>query len=248
MRGLFLSMLFCVLAIGSIGASAPEGVLDVGEMASSYNNGRPSKVYQSRLVLPGVACRSQWQSDVTVIGDSTLFPGPQQIALTYYAREYGNLAYSVTLTVQGGDRQWSLGYDDLICDVFGLLGNTSGTLVVETPWSAKAYARTASNGYGSLVPQSNSVAGWGNITVPDFDTTKYRVNLLFFLDEPVGTVVVVGPDQMFLPPRETVMLLDAEPGTVIIVDDRAIDVHLTVSQIDEATNDPTNIPFWLLAE
>jgi len=244
---LFFAFLMMFAAVMSLPAEAPPEVLEISDVRETSAFDESKVYYQNRSVLPGTACRSNWVSDVTIIGDSSQFPGPQQIAVTYHAYEFGNQAYTVTLTVQGGDRAWNLRYDNMVCDVFGLLGNTSGTLIIETQWAAKAYARTSSQGYGALVPESSPISGWGDIILPPFDTDQYRMNLILFNDSPIGDIVTVGPDQIFLPPRETVILMDVAPETIIIPGSGS-DEHLVISQVDNSTDDPTNIPFWLLTQ
>lgn len=207
-----------------------------------------SSLDEGTIVLNGVACRDDWRSVITVRASEYVGPGPQAIGLLYYAEEQPLDTWGVTTTRQGGGLTWEIEMQDLICEYFGNLGETSGCLIVSTDWPSRGWAVTHSSGYGSVVPMSTSVPRGATILLPSYDPTIYRMNVLFFAEDRNGALISIGAESVWIPPYQSVIRKKVSSGTRIVVGERTGGLHVAVSQVNNLTGDPANIPVDLLIE
>jgi len=195
----------------------------------------------STLTFVGVACSGSWHTDLYLTGDASGAPGPQTVTLTYLPFGDGQEATSTTVTVSGGQSPWYGTAYDVVCDEFPGSTNTSGVLIVDTPFPAWGWVRTWSPpGYGQQLEDAQVLQYTELYATPHFDQSSFRCNLLLYNPDSTYAILTLGNDYVFIEPYQAIILQKLAPGeTFMLVSGGR--VRATLSLVCNATNDPVTV-------
>ena len=199
------------------------------------------------IILPGVACRPGWNTNLRLLGDASSTGSPWALEIKYRAVEFPGDARTFTASIAESPAVWRYDVDDFVCREWGHLGPTSGVLIITAPFDVTGYALVSSRGFGAAVPRAVPVDPSRPIVVPEFGSIDWRCNVILYVDNDRGATIMAGLGEVVLPPHEPVILHKVASGTVIWTEPNVDDQYVLVSMVNNFTGDPHNLDSWVLS-
>lgn len=233
----------------SIGLGIILAVLVIAVIMSWSARCASSQELLNKMTFVGVGCSTPWKSDLHIRGYVT-DPEEDVFVLTYIAVDELPISREVR-AVSYPD--FLLSIPNVICQYFPYREDTSGVLIIESPFFVRGwvrtYAETEEGTVGQAIPRSAPLdldvnyEILGDRAFPE----NSRLNVFLVNLDSDFAVIRAHDSMVVLEEREAYLLYNLPPYVILRVEIGS-KVHAIASLVDNGTSDPTTIPIFRVIE